>query len=153
MLYFIYILFVAAFVSFYPLYIFNRLFQDNKLGYVNLYDTASIQEYFNIIIKHITTNNNNNERLMKAMGGEIIITKTELVYRKGYNQGIQDGFQDGELSTIISTIKNLYQKNYSIEFICETLDYDIDIVTNICSIIDSHNDISNEELYMYYTKK
>jgi hypothetical protein len=52
-------------------------------GFISSYDEANIRAYMNTIIKHVTNGNKNEERLVNIVGGTVIVTEADKIYRNG----------------------------------------------------------------------
>ncbi len=64
-------------------------------GELEQYDVSNLKDYMKIIIRHITNGNTIEERLVSAMGGNIIVTEADKIRAAGHSEGLSEGRAEG----------------------------------------------------------
>jgi hypothetical protein len=99
-----------------------RLHEEKELSDDEIVD---LMGFVNTIITHITNGNKNEERLVNIMGGTVIETESERLFREGKTAGIAEGEARGEARGETrgakATISILLDLDYSSDKIVETM--------------------------------
>lgn len=72
-------------------------------GELEQYDVSNLKDYMKIIIRHITNGNTIEERLVSAMGGNIIVTEADKIRAAGHSEGLSEGIHT--LSKAVQTAR------------------------------------------------
>jgi predicted transposase YdaD len=103
----------------------------NSCGQLSDYELLDLMALVNTIIKHITNGNKNQERLVNIMGGTVLETESERLYRVGKEDGIEAGREEGKENMKIQFIFNMQNKGYPIEEIADVSGESVDYVRTI----------------------
>jgi hypothetical protein len=112
-------------------YFRNEMIRLHREGELSDYELLDLMALVNTIIKHITNGNKNQERLVNIMGGTVLETESERLYRVGKEDGIEAGREEGKENMKIQFIFNMQNKGYPIEEIADVSGESVDYVRTI----------------------
>lgn len=79
---------------------------------IEQYDVSNLKDYMKIIIRHITNGNTIEERLVSAMGGNIIVTEADKIRAAGLSEGRAEGLSEG-IHTLSKAVQTARRNHYT----------------------------------------